>query len=286
MAIRKVTSEEYSQLSNHIQKVSGITLGVGKEYLIETRLGPLLEEFSCQSYLELFYKARTDQRGVVERRIIDAISTNETYFFRDITPFDLLQHKIIPDLIDAKTTASHGIAPVNIRIWSAASSTGQEIYSIAIVLKELNLNPQKYRVQLLGTDISNAAIAQASYGRYNKFEISRGLAPGRMNRFFRQDGDGWQVSDAIRATVTFQKLNLTQPFFGLGKFDIILCRNVAIYFSPAERSRLYTKIASVLDPNGYLLIGATESLTNDTDLFFPQKYLRSVFYQRKTPTSA
>lgn len=286
MAIRKVTSEEYSQLSNHIQKVSGITLGVGKEYLIETRLGPLLEEFSCHSYIELFYKARTDQRGVVERRIIDAISTNETYFFRDIAPFDLLQHKIIPDLIDAKTTASSGISPVNIRIWSAASSTGQEIYSIAIVLKELNLNPQKYRVQLLGTDISNAAIAQASYGRYNKFEISRGLAPGRMKRFFRQDGDGWQVGDAIRATVTFQKLNLTQPFFGLGKFDIILCRNVAIYFSPAERSRLYTKIASVLDPNGYLLIGATESLTNDTDLFFPQKYLRSVFYQRKTPTSA
>jgi chemotaxis protein methyltransferase CheR len=286
LAIRKVTSEEYSQLSNHIQKVSGITLGVGKEYLIETRLGPLLEEFSCQSYMELFYKARTDQRGVVERRIIDAISTNETYFFRDIAPFDLLQHKLIPDLIDAKTTASRGITPVNIRIWSAASSTGQEIYSIAIVLKELNLNPQKYRVQLLGTDISNAAITQASYGRYNKFEISRGLAPGRMNRFFQQDGDGWQVGDAIRATVTFQKLNLTQPFFGLGKFDIILCRNVAIYFSPAERSRLYTKIASVLDPNGYLLIGATESLTNDTDQFFPQKYLRSVFYQRKTPTSA
>ncbi len=279
--MKKIAPDEYSVFTKYILDISGIALGKGKEYLIETRLNPILVELGCSTFAEFYHKARTDKTKTIEKKIIDAISTNETYFFRDITPFELLQHKLIPDLIDKRTAGLRKTDPVPIRIWSAASSTGQEIYSIAIVLKELYLDPKRFQVKLFGTDISSAAIAQASYGRYNKFEISRGLPPSKKTKYFNPDGDAWRVKDEIRAMVVFQKVNLTESFFGIGKFDIILCRNVAIYFTQAERKRLYEKIAGVLEPDGYLMIGATESLTNDSTLFEPQKYLRSVFYQLK-----
>ncbi len=279
--MQKISPEEYRLFTRYILDISGIALGAGKEYLIETRLNNLLLESDCGSFAELHNKARSDKSQAIERRIVDSISTNETYFFRDGAPFELLQHKIIPDLIDKRTSRLRKADPVPIRVWSAASSTGQEIYSVAIVLRELYLDSKKYQIKLLGTDISGAAIAQASYGRYNKFEISRGLTPPKIKKYFNPDGECWRIKDELRAMAVFKKLNLTEPFFGLGKFDIILCRNVAIYFSPEERKRLYEKIAGVLEPDGYLMIGSTESLTNDTPLFEPQKYLRAIFYQLK-----
>jgi chemotaxis protein methyltransferase CheR len=278
----KINTDEYKVLSKYIMDISGILLEDGKEYLVETRLNSLLDEFECKSFSELYYKARMDNTKSVEKKIIDNISTNETYFFRDKAPFELIQHKIIPDLID---TRSKNIRPgerIKIRIWSAASSTGQEIYSIAIVLKELYLDPQKYEIQLLGTDISNAVIAKASYGKYNKFEIARGLPPEKVRKYFIPDGDGWRIKDELRSMAAFKKINLTDSLVGMDKFDIIFCRNVAIYFTAEERSKLYRKIANIMEKDGYLLIGATESLTNDTNLFEPQKYLRSVFYQLKS----
>jgi len=278
----KINTDEYKVLSKYILDISGILLEDGKEYLIETRLNPLMDELGCKSFSELYYKARNDNTKSVEKRIIDNISTNETYFFRDKAPFELIQHKIIPDLIDNRSKNTRPEESIKIRIWSAASSTGQEIYSIAIVLKELYLNPQKYEIQLLGTDISNAAIIKASYGKYNKFELARGLPPEKARKYFIPEGDGWKIKDELRSMATFKKINLMDSLAGIGKFDIIFCRNVAIYFTPAERSRLYRKIASAMDKDGYLLIGATESLTNDTHLFEPQKYLRSVFYQLKS----
>jgi len=278
----KINADEYKVLSKYIMDISGILLEGGKEYLIETRLNPLLDELGCKSFSELYYKARMDNTKSVEKKIVDNISTNETYFFRDKAPFELIQHKIIPDLIDNRSKNTRPGEPIKIRIWSAASSTGQEIYSIAIVLKELYLNPQKYEIQLLGTDISDAAIIKASYGKYNKFELARGLPPEKARKYFIPEGDGWKIKDELRSMATFKKINLMDSLAGMGKFDIIFCRNVAIYFTPAERSRLYRKIASAMDKDGYLLIGATESLTNDTHLFEPQKYLRSVFYQLKS----
>lgn len=277
----KITPEEYNVFTRYIREISGITLEQGKEYLIETRLGPIFEEIGCTTFSELYYKSRADKTGAIEKRIIDAIATNETYFFRDVAPFELLQHKIVPDLIDKRKASSPPDTPINIRIWSAATSTGQEVYSIAIILKELYLHPDKYRISIIGTDISAQAIARASYGRYNKFETSRGLSASRIQQFFNPDGDGWKIKDELRLMVSFQKLNLLNSFMGFGKFDIVLCRNVAIYFTPEERRRLYDKIATVLVPDGYLLIGSTESLTHETPLFVPQKYLRAIFYQLK-----
>ena len=240
----------------------------------------MMAQFGCSSFSELLKKARSDPKRVIENAIIDAISTNETYFFRDKTPFELLQHKIFPDLIDKRSRKNPGGKP-SIRLWSAASSTGQEIYSIAMILVEMGITPDRYDIKLFGTDISDEAIAKASYGLYNKFEVSRGLDKKRLDRFFDKQGDYYRIKDQIRVMAQFKKLNLMKPLTGFGKYDIILCRNVMIYFNPADRKRIYGNIAKALEPDGYLLIGSTESLSNDTDLFVSKKYLRSIFYQFK-----
>ena len=277
----RITQQEFQQFARHILDVSGIHLAAGKEYLIETRLAPLMEETGSRSFSELQGRIQRDHSKGLEKKLVDAISTNETYFFRDIHPFELLKHKIIPDLVDKRSAKSFPGRPVPIRIWSAASSTGQEIYSIAMALDELGLKRPEYDIRLVGTDISDAAVAQASYGRYNKFEAARGLSPARLQRYFLKDGDGWRIRDEIRSMVSFRKANLMKPLSGLGKFDIVFCRNVAIYFTPQDRKALYQRLSGTMEGDGYLLIGSTESLSNDTGLFEPKKYLNSVFYQFK-----
>lgn len=277
----KVTPEEFKAFSKYILDISGIALDVGKEYLLETRLNPLINRLGLISYSQLLQKAKTDFKKEIENEIIDAISTNETYFFRDKAPFELLQHKIFPDLID-KRSKNRGGTKTPIRLWSAANSTGQEIYSIAMTLIEMGVTPDKYNIKLFGTDISDAAIAYASYGAYNKFEVARGLDPRRLSAYFQKmDDDRYKIKDNVRMMAQFRKMNLMKPFMGIGKFDIVLCRNVMIYFTSEDRRRIYQSISKVLEPDGYLLIGSTESLVNDTDLFTSKKYLNSVFYQFK-----
>lgn len=276
----KISTEEIKLINKYIYEISGINLDESKKYLLETRLNAIAEEQGCFSYQDLFKKAKADATKVIERKIIDAISTNETLFFRDTGPFELLQHKIFPELIDARTSKNPNIKPL-LRVWSAASSTGQELYSVAIVLQELLGDLSKYSIKLSGTDISDAAVAQASSGKYNKFEIERGLARDKLAKYFTMSGQTWKVNDQLRAMVNFRKLNLMLPFIGLGKFDIVLCRNVAIYFTLEDRKKLFNKIADVLEPDGYLIIGSTESLTGICPRFIPKRHLRSIFYQLK-----
>jgi len=275
----KISPSELKLVAQYIQSISGIYLDQSKTYLFETRLSTVAEAHGCSSYQELYNKAKNDASKKIEKQIVDAITTNETLFFRDKGPFELLQHKILPEVIDAKATKST-IKP-RIKIWSAASSTGQELYSVAIVIKELLRDSKDYNFNLLGTDISDAAVAQASYGKYNRFEIERGLDKRNLQKYFTLFGDSWKIKDEIRAMVQFKKLNLMQPFSALGKFDIIFCRNVAIYFTLADRKKLFTKLAANLDDNGYLIIGSTESLTGVCPLFVPKRHLRSIFYQKK-----
>jgi chemotaxis protein methyltransferase CheR len=277
----KVTADDLKIILKYILNISGIELDQSKAYLIETRLGGLVKEYRCSSYGELCNRAKIDQSKTIENRIIDAISTNETLFFRDTGPFEVLQHKILPDLIDKRTENSSGIHPIPIRIWSTACSTGQEVYSIAIVLRELLPDLSKYNIKLIGTDISDAAIAQASYGTYNKFEIERGLSKNNLQKYFIPNGGNWKIRDEIRAMVSFGKRNILQPFIGIGKLDIIFCRNIAIYFKLEDRKKLFEKIAGVLAPDGYLIIGSTESLTGVCPIFEPKRYLRTIYYQLK-----
>ena len=276
----KITPEELQLISKYIHDISGIYLDKSKSYLFETRLSSMAEAHGCNSYKELYQKAKRDAGKKIEREIIDAISTNETLFFRDKGPFDLLQHKLLPEIIDRRSEKS-GRLRIPIKIWSAAASTGQELYSIAIIIKELIGDAPNYSVKLLGTDISNTAIAQASIGKYNKFEIERGLDRKFLQKYFTLFGDTWKIKDEIRAMVNFRKLNLMLPFNALGKFDIIFCRNVAIYFTLEDRKKLFNKIADVLADDGFLIIGSTESLTGVCPRFVPKRHLRTIFYQKK-----
>jgi chemotaxis protein methyltransferase CheR len=273
-----ITPFEVDVLGRYIYGLCGILVDQSKAYLLESRLGPLLEELQCRSYCELYTRAQSDASRHIPQRIIDAISTKETSFFRDHAPFDLLKLKLLPDYFDRVRGTANGTAP-RLSLWSAACSTGQEVYSIAMTLNELPIDLGHYRSTILGTDISDTALAQASYGCYNKVEMARGLSPDKITRYFQAAGSQWRVKDELRALVSFRKLNLLESFAGLGTFDFIFCRNVAIYFSQPDRTRLFERLAEHLHPAGALLIGATESLQGITTRYIRMVYHNTTFYQ-------
>lgn len=268
-------------LASFIRSLSGIHLDDSKAYLIENRLGGLLAELGCATFSELYFKAKSDPTQALPRRIVDQITTGETSFFRDGSPFELLRHKILPELIDRKVRAANGRRDLNIRIWSAACSTGQEVYTIAIVLKELLGHREGCTLRLLGTDLSDRAVALASRGEFNRIEIERGLPADKLARYFLPTADGWKIRDEIRAMASFRKANLMEDQSGLGRFDIIFCRNVAIYFTEPDRAAVFHRIGKMLDTDGSLIIGSTESLVGLCPEYEAQRYLRTVFYRLK-----
>lgn len=276
------TSADLALMRQYIQTISGIFLDASKDYLIQTRLSGLLSEASCLTYQALSQKAKADVTGSLRRKIIDAITTQETFFFRDQAPFELLKFKLLPDLIDRRRRSTQTNSALPIRIWSAACSTGQEIYSIAIVIKEVFGKHTHLPVRLLGTDLSDKAISQASRGIYTKNEMERGLPLSATNWFEASPTQGWKIRDELRAMATFRTLNLMENFGALGKFDIIFCRNVAIYFSETDRKALFDRLAAALDPEGALLIGSTETLLGISSRFEPKQHHRTMYYQLKT----
>jgi chemotaxis protein methyltransferase CheR len=273
-----ITADEISTLTKYVYSLCGVALDSSKAYLLEARFRPLLSKYGLRSYMELYQRAVADRSGEMEKEIVSAITTNETLFFRDNSPFEVFKHKIIPDIVDARSKTYPGRA-IPIRIWSAACSTGQEVYSIAICLLEVLGRIDRYDITILGTDISDEAIAKASYGKYTKFEIERGLPPSILQRYFNPTGDAWRIKDEIRSMAVFKKFNLMKSFTGLGRFDVVFCRNVAIYFTPQDKRAVFEKIATVLEPDGALIIGSTESLSGVTPVFEPRRYLRAVYYQ-------
>jgi len=274
----KITAEEIKVLAQYIYNISGIYLDQDKGYLLETRLNPLLSAHHCDSFMALYHKARADASHRLDKEVVNAISTNETLFFRDSKPFELLKNKIIPDLVDHRSAAG-GPRKIKLRIWSAACSTGQEVYSIAISLLETLGNLADYDITLLGTDISDEAVAKASYGLYGKFEIERGLPKKTLQRYFTPAAGGWRVKDEIRSLAVFKKFNLMDSYAGLGSFDIIFCRNVAIYFTNADKRKLFQKLAQVLVSDGCLIIGGSESLGGIAPQFKARNYLQGAYYQ-------
>jgi chemotaxis protein methyltransferase CheR len=274
----KLLPEEHKSLADYVYSLCAVSLDQSKGYLIEGRLAGLVEETGSGSYGGLMRLAKSDASRSLERRIVDAITTNETSFFRDTSPFDLLRHKIVPELIDRRTRTG----AARMRIWSAACSTGQELYSIAIVLKELLGDLDRYGIQLVGTDISDDAVARASRGRFTEVEIGRGLSEAQRTKYYVPTAGGWQIRDEIRGMATFKKLNLMADFSGLGRFDVVFCRNVAIYFTERDKISLFARIGKALDPNGYLVIGAMESLNGIGPQFDSRRHLRSTFYQIKS----
>lgn len=274
-----ITPDEIKVWAQLVYQACGIVLDAGKGYLLESRLGPLLRETASESFSELLYKVKADATRQLTRKVIDAMTTNETSFFRDSSPFDLLQHKLLPELIDRRNRTARPGQPVPLRIWSAACSTGQEVYSIGIVIRELIGDSPQYQPQILGTDISDQALKRASYGVFTRLEMERGLNPAYLQKWFTSQGEQYKVRDEVRALATFRPINLLEPLIFPYRFDIIFCRNVAIYFSEKDKISLFDRMAQVLAPDGALIIGSTESITGITTRFAPHRHLRAVYYQ-------
>ncbi len=273
---RSINPQELATISDYVYKVSGVVLQPDKGYLVESRLGPLLQLESLGSYEELVRRARLEPGKRLQGAIIDAITTHETSFFRDRKPFELLVHKLVPDVLGPRRDQ----ARPRLDIWSAACSHGQEVYSIAMALKELLFHFERYRLKILGTDISEHAVARASRGWYSSMEIARGLSRSRQQKHFVRDGNGWRISDELRAICTFLPLNLMGRFRHVGVYDIIFCRNVAIYFSRENRRALYSGLAAQLRRDGVLVVGSTESLYGLTDHFQRQEFHGATFYRK------
>ncbi|MBN2280834.1 MAG: protein-glutamate O-methyltransferase CheR [Candidatus Marinimicrobia bacterium] len=278
--MKKITQQELHNFSEYVYKISGIHLDETKGYLLESRLNPLLVSYNLDSYEELLRKAITDKTKDLQEHIINAVSTNETFFFRDKSPFTILQYKLIPELIDRRQKLYRS-KQIPIRILSAACSTGQEVYSIAISLLEEIPNIQNYDINILGVDIADEVIAKASYGKYGKFEVERGMSPALLNKYFNRHDDGWRIKDQVRVLANFKKVNLLENFANIGYFDIIFCRNVAIYFKHHDKVKLFKKLASILEPDGALIVGGSESLTGVAPDFQVNHYLKGIYYTLK-----
>ncbi len=270
----QVTPDEIPAVARLVDELCGVVLDETKGYLIDSRLAGVAEAAGCASFGELCQKARASR--TLQNQIIDAITTQETLFFRDNSPFEVLKHKAIPELIDAKAGTPF---PKRLRIWSAACSTGQEPYSIAMTLCELLPDAPLWDINILATDICDSPIAQASLGRYAKHEIQRGMAPNMLSKHFREEPGGWRVKEELRSLIRFDRRNLLEPLTGLGPFDVIFCRNVAIYFDTDVKRDLFNRLADRLTPEGYLFVGSSESLANLDPRFVAQHHCQGVFYQ-------
>jgi chemotaxis protein methyltransferase CheR len=276
---RSISPAEVAFVAQYVYEISGIVIESDKAYLVENRLRPVLGRWGASNYIELIRQARSEPRPLLQDQIIDAITTNETSFFRDERPFLLLAHKLLPDHFERQAKKSQG-ARLRLDVWSAASSTGQEVYSIAMVAKELLHDLGRYWIKIIGTDISESTLDVASRGRYTTFELSRGLSEKRQKQFFVQQGNLWQIADELRSLVTFKPQNLLRPLGHLGLFDMIFCRNVAIYFSQENRRVLFDRLADQLKPQGVLIIGATESLLGVSERFERQQFHGSTYYEK------
>ncbi len=271
-----LTPTDLDAVCDLVQELCGISLDESKGYLIESRLGRLKSSLACPTWRHLVEKVRTSNDPQLELQVVDAITINETLFFRDHSTFEALRHKALPELIDSKQNTPF---PRRMRIWSAACSTGQEPYSLAMTLAELIPDVHRWDVQIVATDISDAAIARASRGWYAQHEIDRGMTPERLARHFRPEGEGWRVRDELRSLIVFRRQNLLEPLVMGCRFDIIFCRNVAIYFTPQVRRDLFTRLTGCLSPGGYLFVGGQESLSDLGPNFAPQHHCRGTFYR-------
>ncbi len=252
VATTGVTAENYRFLQQEIYRESGIVLDADKHYLLESRLTPVVREAKLTSLDELCERLRSKTNTVLAQQVIEALTTNETLFFRDMAPFEALRQRLIPELLAKR--------PHKLAIWSAAASSGQEAYSVAMLLREMGLAEQP--VDILGTDLSEQILQRAREAKYVQFEVNRGLPAPYLVKYFRREGLDWQLKDELRKMVRFHRFDLRQPMAGLGKFEIVFCRNVLIYFDVPTKTRILEQILGVLNPGGYLLLGGAETTLN------------------------
>jgi chemotaxis protein methyltransferase CheR len=265
-----VNPPDYEYLRKLLKDHSGLDLSSDKQYLLESRLLPLARKSGLSSITDLVQKLKGGSTAITAQ-VVEAMTTNETFFFRDKVPFDHFRESIMPEMIKARANRK------SIRIWCAAGSTGQEPYSIAMCLKEKGLALAGWRIEIVGTDLSQEVLEKSKAGIYSQFEVQRGLPIQLLVKYFTQTGELWQISPEIRGMVQHRQLNLLQDFSHLGMFDVIFCRNVLIYFDQDTKISVFERLAKSLEPDGMLMLGAAESVVGITDAFRPYPDKRGLY---------
>ena len=250
---------------------SGLVVTPEKTYLLESRLVPVAQKAGLVGLEEIAVKLRMGGGGDLKRQVIEAMTTNETSFFRDTGPYDKFQKVLLPYFLNARAAKKH------IRIWSAACSSGQEPYSLAMILKEMETKLSGWKFDIIATDLSEDIINQAKTGGYTQFEVQRGLPIQMLVKYFEQKGDRWYLKDQIKNMITFRKINLLDDFSILGTFDIVFCRNVLIYFDVPAKAKVMLGIRKLLAQDGTLLLGGAETVIGVTDEFKPMPDQRGLY---------
>ncbi|MGA2290201.1 CheR family methyltransferase [Bradyrhizobium sp.] len=280
-----MTPPDYEYLRKLLRDHSGLDLSADKQYLIESRLLPLARKSGLPGISELVQKMKGGSSSIISQ-VVEAMTTNETFFFRDKVPFDHFRASIMPEILQARASRK------SIRIWCAAGSTGQEPYSLAMCLKEMSAAIAGFRIEILATDLSQEVIEKSKAGIYSQFEVQRGLPIQFLVKYFKQTGEVWQINPDIRAMIQHRQLNLLHDFSQLGVFDVIFCRNVLIYFDQDTKINIFNRLAKATEPDGFLVLGAAETVVGLTEAFKPYPERRGLYRPNgaratsiKTPTT-
>lgn len=266
-----MTPEDFDFLRKLLRERSGLMLAAEKQYLAESRLLPVARRNGMVSLNELIERLKTKAPVPLTAQVVEAMTTNETFFFRDKLPFDHFRDTIVPALIAARAREKR------IRIWCTAASTGQEPYSLAMLLKGMGAAIAGYRIDIVATDLSGEVLEKAKAGIYSQFEVQRGLPVQLLVKFFDQRGETWELAPELRGMVQFRSLNLLNDFSALGTFDVVFCRNVLIYFDQNCKSAVLERIARQIAEDGYLVLGAAETVIGLTDAFKPLTDKRGLY---------
>lgn len=273
--MEKPTPDDRAFVRSLVREQSGMVLGEDKQYLIDARLRALAQEEALNSIHELAFRLRTPSESRLRRSLVEQLLVGETYFFRDGHPFEALRSTILPALLAARVPDT----PLN--LWCAAASTGQEPYSLAMLLADSFPDLWNGSVRLFATDLSDAHLARARAGLYSDMEVARGLPEALRARYSQREGDGYRMHAALRRRIEFAQLNLIRDWPTIPTMDLVLMRNVLVYFDSATRTTILQKLRRVMRPGGYLLLGTTETLIEAVSGFAPLRVGPTVFYQRE-----
>jgi chemotaxis protein methyltransferase CheR len=266
-----LSSVAFQTFATLLKSRSGLVIGPDKLYLLETRLASILKQEKLRDLAALAERLRTAGAEPLIRQVVEAMTTNESFFFRDDKPFQHFRNQALPRLLGSRA------AGVPLRIWSAASSSGQEAYSVAMILSECRATIGNRRVDILGTDLALEQIARAREGLYTQFEVQRGLPVQMLMRYFRKEENNWRISEAIRAMVQYREWNLLADLRPLGQFDVVFCRNVLIYFDQPTKAKVLEAVARQMPSDGLLYLGGAETVLGISSRFAPLATERGVY---------
>ncbi|MEJ0049971.1 MAG: protein-glutamate O-methyltransferase CheR [Methylovirgula sp.] len=267
-------NSDFDVLRQLLNRRSGLSLDAEKAYLAESRLQPLVQQLGLTGLGGLVKMLLSGAHEDLEREVVEAMTTNETFFFRDRVPFDNFRKVILPHLLEARRESRQ------IRIWCAACSSGQEPYSLSMLLDEEAHRLAGWSIEILATDLSRAVVNAARQGVYSQFEVQRGLPIAQLLRYFRQDGERWRINEHLRSRIRFTEFNLLSSYAALGRFDVIFCRNVLIYFDVPNKKDVLERMAGALAPDGFFVMGAAETVVGLTDMMVPHPLHRSINIHR------